>query len=68
MGWGALERVGADEAADPVIESFLGFIAADIQQHPDRVRAIDANLLSRIDKLVGHIDVDLDAPLTDDEE
>lgn len=63
-----LERVGAEEAADPVIESFLGFIAADIQQHPERVRAIDTNLLNRIDKLVGHIDIDLDAPLPDGDE
>jgi len=36
--------------------------------HPERLRTIDHGLLGRIQALVGHVDVDLDAPLSPDDE
>lgn len=53
---------------DPVLGQFLGFLARDIASHPERLQTIDANLARRIDSLVGHIEVDLDAALSEDDE
>ena len=63
-----LTRVGTDEADDPVIGQFLGFLARDVAGHPERLRSVDADLLHRIQSLVGGVEVDLDAPLTADDE
>lgn len=54
--------------ADPVLESFLNFIAVDMQAHPERLRSIDRKLATRIRKLTGGIKVDLNAPLSPDDE
>jgi antitoxin PrlF len=62
-----LRRVeAADE--DPVLGQFLGFLARDIASHPEHLQAIDAGLAQRIASLVGHIEIDLDAALSEDDE
>ena len=53
---------------DPVLGSFLGFLARDIASHPERLRAIDAGLVQRLQLLTSGIEVDLDAPLSADDE
>ncbi len=50
-------------------DSVLGaFLARDIAEHPERLRAVDASLPERIRSLVGNLDVDLDAPLSAEDE
>ena len=63
-----LSRADGDETGDPVLESFLKFLANDIQTKPQGLQALSPELLSRIRRLVGDIEVDLDAPLSDDED
>lgn len=63
-----ISRAQADHNEDPILSSFLSFLANDISQHPERIKAIDTNLAKRITTLVKDIDVDLDAPLSADEE
>jgi antitoxin PrlF len=63
-----LTRAGTDEADDPLIGQFLGFLARDMADHPERLRAMDTDLLRRVQSLVGGVEVDLDAPLTADDE
>jgi len=63
-----LTRAGASEGDDPVLGQFLGFLARDIAEHPERLQAIDASLVQRLQSLVGDIEVDLDAPLSADDE
>lgn len=63
-----ITRAAEVENGDPVLGRFLGFLASDIARHPERVQAIDSGLLARIHSLVGQIDVDLDAPLSADDE
>lgn len=63
-----LTRVDASEGDDPVLGQFLGFLARDIASHPERLQAIDANLVQRLQSLTGDIEVDLDAPLSADDE
>ena len=63
-----LSRVEIAEEADPVLEQFLGFLARDIRSHPERLQAVDASLVQRVQSLVGGMEVDLDAvPSADDE-
>ena len=55
-----------EEHNDPILEPLLALLAKDIEEHPERLRPVDAGLLQRIDALVGDIDVDLDEPLPPD--
>ncbi len=63
-----LTRASSPGDNDPVLDQFLGFLARDIATHPERLQAIDAGLVHRLQSLVGGIDVDLDAALPADDE
>lgn len=63
-----LTRVEATEADDPVLGQFLGFLAGDIASHPERLQAVDSTFVKRIQSLTGGIEIDLDAPLSADDE
>lgn len=63
-----LTRAEHTEGEDAVIGQFLGFLARDMATHPERLQAVDTGLVERIHSLVGGIDVDLDAPLSTDDE
>jgi len=63
-----LSRASSAEGDDPVLRHFLGFIARDIANHPERLQVVDSGLVRRIQSLVGGIEVDLDAPLSEDDE
>lgn len=62
-----LSRADQDEA-DPALGSFLTFLARDIQQNPQRLQAVTPELVSRIQNLVGKVELDLDALLDDEDE
>ena len=53
--------------ADPVIAVFLNFLAEDMRNNPANLKPLDHSLLARATSLTTDVDVDLDAPLTDDE-
>ena len=57
-----------DENNDPLLGQFLNFLARDIQTNPPHVRQVSSDLLSRIQSLVANVDLDLNAPLTDEDE
>jgi antitoxin PrlF len=63
-----LTRATATEGDDPVLGQFLSFLARDIASHPEKIRAVDAGLAQRIQSLVGGIEVDLNAALSEDDE
>ena len=63
-----LTRVETSDGDDPVLGQFLGFLAADITRHPERLQAVDTGLVQRLQALVGGVDVDLDAALSEDDE
>ncbi len=63
-----LRRAEPAEGDDPLLGQFLGFLAQDIAAHPDRLQLVDAGLIQRIQSLVGGVEVDLDAPLSVDNE
>jgi antitoxin PrlF len=53
---------------DPILEKFLNFLAQDIEQNPHHIQAIGTDLVSRVQSLVADVEVDLDAPLSDEDE
>lgn len=63
-----LSRAATPESDDPVLGQFLGFLAQDIARHPGRVQSLGPDLAQRIQSLVGNVPVDLDAPLSADDE
>ena len=63
-----LTRAEASEADDPVLANFLGFLARDMANHPDRLRVVDAGLVQRLHSLVANVEVDLDSALSVDDE
>jgi antitoxin PrlF len=53
---------------DPLLGEFLNFLAKDIQTNPQHLQSISTDLVSRIQSLVAQVDLDLDAPLADEDE
>ncbi len=62
-----LTRPAAGVGDDPALAPFLGFLARDMAEHPERLRALDAGLAQHSRALVGGVEVDLDAPLSADD-
>jgi len=53
---------------DPVVESFLAFVARDMQKHPEKLQPLTASMRDRVELLTVGIDVDLAAPLSNEDE
>ncbi len=59
------DRSGDD---DPVLGTFLEFLARDVVNHPERLEVVDQSFMDRIFSAVGECDIDLDAPLSAEDE
>jgi antitoxin PrlF len=59
---------GDSDGDDATLAPFLGFLARDMAENPQRLKAMDADFAQRIRALVGGVEVDLDAPLSADDE
>lgn len=62
-----LTRANAVEE-DPVLGQFLGFLARDMAEHPERLQGLNAGLVQQVGALTAGLTVDLDAPLSPDHE
>ena len=60
-------QISRAEGEDPALGPFLALLAEDIALHPEHLQVVPDSLLSRIDDLVGGMDVDLDAPIDEDD-
>ncbi len=54
--------------SDPVLGKFLDFLAQDIETNPQQLQAMSSDLASHVQSLVSGVDLDLDAPLLDEDE
>lgn len=63
-----ISRATPADADDPLLGQFLNFLAQDIARHPEYLHAVDVGLVQRIQSLIGGIEVDLDTPLSADDE
>lgn len=57
-----------EEESDPVLEKFLAFLTNDMENNPKNIEAIDFQLVNRARFLISDVDIDLDAPLLDEDE
>jgi antitoxin PrlF len=53
---------------DPALTDFLSFLANDIHKNPGHIRALSPALVDRARALVSKVEIDLDAPLSDEDE
>ena len=60
----SLSRAG--EAGDPAMESFLSWLARDIERHPENLKAFPPALKKRLAALVDSVAADLQSPIDDD--
>jgi len=54
--------------SDPILGGFLNFLARDIEKNPQHLKALSSDLVSRVQSLVSEVELDLDAPLLDEDE
>lgn len=54
--------------SDPILGDFLDFLARDIAKNPQHLKALSSDLVSRVQSLVSEVDLDLNAPLLDEDE
>ena len=57
---GRVSLLAAQEESDPVIDSFLTFLARDMARNPSQITAFPAGLAERMAALTAGMDVDLD--------
>lgn len=53
---------------DFVLKKFLNFLAQDMKNNPQHIKPISANLIKRVQFLTDGIEVNLDAPLSEEDE
>lgn len=53
---------------DPVLAKFLALLSQDMDRNPHQIQPITTETLDRVQSLVGDIEIDLDAPLSDEDE
>ena len=57
-----------NKVSDPILGKFLSFIAHDIVKNPQHLQAISSGLVNHVQSLVSEVEIDLDAPLLDEDE
>ena len=57
-----------EEAEDPVISAFLGFVAKDMLNNPENMQPVTLSLHEKINVLTAGMAIDLESPLSDDDE
>jgi antitoxin PrlF len=63
-----LTRADTIEINDPALDPFLSFLARDLANHPERLVAMDPEFIQRMQSLVEGVHVDLNQPLSADDE
>jgi antitoxin PrlF len=58
----------SDTDTDPALDAFLVFLASDMTRHPERLQGLDPALVQRVQALTAGVAVDLDTPLSADDE
>lgn len=63
-----MSRQQEEEHDDPMVEQFLSFLEKDMIKNPHRIQPASVALWAKVNELTAGVDVDLDAPLTGDDE
>jgi len=62
----ANEKAKSKKEEDPMISSFMSFLAADMQRFPEQIRPLDAELIRGARDLVGDVESSLEEDLGDE--
>jgi antitoxin PrlF len=54
--------------SDPLLGEFLNFLVRDMEKNPQHIQAVSSNLVNHVQSLVSGVEIDLDAPLLDEDE
>ena len=54
------------EETDPVLEAFLAFLAKNMEDHPEQIKPLSADLMERVERLTQGMVVDPDEDLGDE--
>lgn len=63
-----ISRVVEENESDPVLSNFLKFLESYMANNPDQIKTISTDLVKEAQSLVSDVEIDLDAPLPDEEE
>ncbi|MEZ5435665.1 MAG: type II toxin-antitoxin system PrlF family antitoxin [Pseudomonadales bacterium] len=63
-----LTRASTTDNNDPALNSFLALLSRDIAQHPERLQTLSAPLVQHLQSLTNGIEIDINAPLSADDE
>jgi antitoxin PrlF len=63
-----LSRVNRSTGDDPLLAQFLEFLADDMGNHPERLQSLHPTFVRHIQSMVASVEVDLEAPLSTDDE
>lgn len=63
-----ISRMEPSPQEDPVMATFLDFLANDIAAHPERMKLLDSGFADRLRALTHGVEVDLDAALSPEDE
>ncbi|MBK5938354.1 type II toxin-antitoxin system PrlF family antitoxin [Halochromatium roseum] len=55
------------DSDDPALAAFLDFLERDLANHPERLQAVDAVLVERLQGLVGDVEIDINEALPDED-
>lgn len=61
-------KLSLEDLSHGDVPGSLQLIADDIEAHPHRLKPLDAGLVKRVRKLVQDVEIDLDAPLSAEDE
>ncbi|MGK0269821.1 MAG: antitoxin PrlF [Cocleimonas sp.] len=53
---------------EPILESFLSFLANDMQQHPEKLQPLTASMCRSAESLVESVEIDFGSPLIEEDE
>lgn len=63
----SVDPVAARTKEDPVVASFLSFLAQDMERNPHRIDPLSSGLLAQVERLTHGMKADFDEPLGDEE-
>ena len=56
------------KSTDPAINALLTFLENDIQDHPENIQPLSASMKNHAESLIADDDIDINAPLLDEDE
>lgn len=65
---GTVTITRSETEEDPVLEKFLDLLAQDMEQNPQHIKLVTTETFEKVQSLVGDMEVDFDASLSDEDE